>query len=192
MLIACQHTLAEHGEGAMDRIVADSGACCQRDDGYGMWCSNCSCSGRSGHDVEFVGLRAGVALSVVAVAVVVGGVAAHLRASAAPACSSNAALGQVYAALRDRFHLESVFLNDIRTLSGGWFSSRYDCSAEVTEIRGNVTASGLPWRAVRYQIVRRETSPYADVTVSVGGNVPLAPGRRSLWQRLFGWQPARS
>ena len=131
-------------------------------------------------------MRAGVVWSGVAAAVVVGGIAAYLRAGAAPACGSDAALGQVYAALHDRFHLESIYLNDIRTVSGGWFSGRYDCSAEVTEIRGNIAASGMPWRAVRYQIVRRETAPYADVTVSLGGSVPLAPERKSFWQRVFG------
>jgi hypothetical protein len=115
-----------------------------------------------------------------------GAFAAHLHSKAPPACGSDEALGQVYAALRDRFHLESIFLNDIRTLSGGWFSAQYDCSAQVTEIRGNIAASGMPWRAVRYQIVRRKTAPYAGVTVSLGGSVPLAPKRPSFWQRVFG------
>jgi len=141
---------------------------------------------RSEAEAGSVAVRAGVGWAVLAAAVIMGGAAAYLRSDAAPACGSDAALGQVYAALRDRFRLESVFLNDIKTLSGGYFSGHRDCAAEVTEIRGNVAASGMAWRAVRYQIVRREAAPYADVTVSLGDSVPLAPERRSLWQRVFG------
>jgi hypothetical protein len=143
--------------------------------------------GRSKSEAESVAVRTRIVWAVfLGAAVFLGSAAAYLRSDAAPACGSDAALGQVYAVLRDRFHLDSVFLNDIKPLAGGYFSDRRNCAAEVTEIRGNVAASGMAWRAVRYRIVRRETAPYADVTVSLGDNVPLAPERRSFWQRLFG------
>ena len=111
----------------------------------------------------------------------------YLHRDAPPACNSDEALDHVYATLRDRFHLQSIFLNDIRTLSGGYFSNRYDCSAEVTEVRGNIAASGMPWRAVRYRIVHQDTAPYAAVTVELGGTVPLAPKRRTFWQRVLAY-----
>ena len=123
-----------------------------------------------------------VALTVVAVA---GAVTLYLRSGAAPDCGSDAALGQVYAALRDRFHLESVFLNDIQARSGWYLSTRRDCSAEVTEIRGNVAVSGMPWRAVRYRIVYPDPAAPAAVTVELGGSVPLAPKPRTFWQRVL-------
>lgn len=113
--------------------------------------------------------------------------AAYLHRNAPPGCGSDTALGQVYAALRDRFHMESVFLNDIRTVSGGWFSDHDECSAEVTEIRGNVAASGMPWRRVRYQIAHLEAAPYAAVTVALGGSVPLAPKAPTFWQRVWAY-----
>jgi hypothetical protein len=115
------------------------------------------------------------------------GTGMYLHRNAPPACTSDEALGRVYATLRDHFHLESVFLNDIRTLSGGFFSDHYDCSAEVTEIRGNIAASDMSWRAVRYRIARQETAPDAAVTVELGGSVPLAPKQRTLWQRVLAY-----
>lgn len=115
------------------------------------------------------------------------GAGMYLHRNAPPACTSDEALGLAYATLRDRFHLESVFLNDIRTLSGGYFSDHYDCSAEVTEIRGNIAASGMPWRAVRYQIAHQEAAPDTVVTVELGGGVPLAPKQKTFWQRVLAY-----
>ncbi|HUB13720.1 MAG TPA: hypothetical protein VMB34_17355 [Acetobacteraceae bacterium] len=118
---------------------------------------------------------------------VAGAMALYLRSDAAAACDSDEALGQVYALLRDRFHLQSVFLNDIRAVSGGYFGDRRDCSAEVTEIRGNVAASSMPWRAVRYRIVRQHPAPSAVVSVELGGDRPLAPRRPSFWMRVLAY-----
>ena len=139
----------------------------------------------SGPKQESAALRARAWFVVLAVAAIAGASTAYLRSGAAPDCGSDAVLGQVYAELRDRFHLESVFLNDIEARSGWYFSGRRDCSAEVTEIRGNVAASGMPWREVRYRIVYQDVAPYAAVTVVLGGNVPLAPKPRTLWQRML-------
>ena len=123
-----------------------------------------------------------VLLTVVSVA---GVLTAYLRSTAAPDCASDVALGQVYAALRDRFHLQSVFLNDIKEHAGWYLSDRRDCSAEVSEIRGNVAASGMDWREVRYRIVARDGAPDAAVSVELGGRVPLAPKSRTFWQRML-------
>ena len=71
------------------------------------------------------------------------GLYAHMRA--APGCDSGQAQRTTYQILRDKFHFDSVFMNDIRTVSGGYFSDQRECAAQVTEIRGNVNASDMPW-----------------------------------------------
>jgi hypothetical protein len=103
---------------------------------------------------------------------------------AAPACDSEQALGRVYEIPRDEFHFDSVLVNNITTVSGGFFSDRHECSAEVTEIRGNVNASDMPWREVRYWIVPGDKSERSAITVRLGGGVPLAEPTPSLWKRL--------
>jgi hypothetical protein len=109
----------------------------------------------------------------------------YAHRDAPPTCDSEQALSRVGEVMRDEYHLDSTFLNNIRTVSGGFFSDSHECSAEVTEIRGNVNASDMPWREVRYQIVRREKSEHADITVRLGGAVPLAGPSPSLWARLI-------
>ena len=107
---------------------------------------------------------------------------AHL--AAAPACNSDAALRRVSDILRDQFHFDSTFVNNVRTVSGGYFSDSLECSAQVTQIRGNVSASDMPWRELRYWIARRDAAMPSDITVKVGGGTPLAPPPPSIWQRL--------
>ena len=108
--------------------------------------------------------------------------------STAPAdCGSDPALHDVTRVLRDRYHLDGVFVNNIRTEAGGWFSDRRECSAEVAEIRGNVNAADMPWREVRYRIVRAAESEEPEVTVVLGGAVPLAKPTGSWWERLLAW-----
>jgi hypothetical protein len=102
-------------------------------------------------------------------------------------CDSEQALNLVSEVLRDEYHLDSTLINGIRTVSGGFFSHSHQCSAEVTQIRGNVNASDMPWRKVRYQIVRREKSVDSGITVSLGGAVPLAEPPPSLWTRLLAY-----
>lgn len=114
-----------------------------------------------------------------------GGLALYVHRDAPPACDSEQALHGVSDILRDQFHLDSLFVNNIATVSGGWFSDRHECSAEVASIRGNVDASAMPWRSIQYQIDRRDKSRRAVISVRLGGDVPLAKPQPSLWERLL-------
>jgi len=100
-------------------------------------------------------------------------------------CDSERALNRVSEVLRDEYHFDSTLINGVRTISGGFFSHSHQCAAEVAQIRGNVNASDMPWREVRYEIIRREKSVHSDITVSLGGAVPLAEPPPSLWTRLL-------
>jgi hypothetical protein len=44
----------------------------------------------------------------------------------------------------------------------------------------------MAWREIRYWIVPRGTPARSDITVNLGGCVPLAEPAPSLWKRLFG------
>jgi hypothetical protein len=133
-------------------------------------------------------LRARTILTCGAVAVaLIGAVAWYLDSEASPGCASEPALHQVTDQLREQFHLDGVFVNDIRTVAGGWFSHRRACSAQIAVIRGNVNASDMPWREIRYQIEQRASSGNPTITVSLEGTVPLAQPAPSLWERLLAW-----
>ena len=99
----------------------------------------------------------------------------YAHRDAPPTCDSEQALSKVGEVLRDEYHLDSTFLNNIQTVSGGFFSDSHECSAEVTPIRGNVNASDMPWREVQYQLEQREKPERFSITVNLGGAVPL-PG----------------
>jgi hypothetical protein len=105
--------------------------------------------------------------------------------SAAPDCDSEVVLHDMGTVLRDRDHLDSIFVNNVTTESGGWFSATRECSAEVATIRGDVAASNLPWREVRYRIGVDGESGQASVAVTLGGDVPLAGPEPSWWSRLL-------
>jgi len=121
----------------------------------------------------------------VAVLALAGGL--FLRGNASPGCDSEPALHRVTDVLRDQFHLDGVFVNNVRTVSGGLFSDRRECSAEVAVIRGNVNASDMPWREIGYRIDRQATSDDPAITVTLGGDVPLAKPVPSLWERLLAY-----
>jgi hypothetical protein len=106
---------------------------------------------------------------------------------ASPSCESTQALDKVDAVLRDDYHLDSIFLNNIRTLSGSLFSGRHECSAEVAAIRGNVNASDMPWRELHYRIEERDRAAAPTISVTLGANVPLAKPGPSLWEQLLGY-----
>jgi hypothetical protein len=114
-----------------------------------------------------------------------GAVALYAHEQASPACDSEQAMDRVSVLLRNNFHLDSLLMNNVRTVSGGYFSDRRECSAEVTQIRGNVDASGMKWRAVRYRIVYQDKSRRPAITAELGGSVPLAAKVPSLWKRLL-------
>jgi hypothetical protein len=92
---------------------------------------------------------------------------------------------RVSAILHDEYYLDTVFVNDVATVSGWFFSGTHECSAEVATIRGSVDASALPWQALRYRIVHQNTAQSFAVTAELGGRVPLSPQSPSLWERLL-------
>ena len=104
---------------------------------------------------------------------------------AAPDCDSEEVLHRMGAALRDQDHLDSIFINNIRTLSGNWFSAARECSADVSSIRGDVAASSMPWREVLYQIAGNDESGKLSVAVTLGDTVPLAGPEESFWDRFL-------
>jgi hypothetical protein len=114
-----------------------------------------------------------------------GGAGFYLDRDAAPACDSEPVLHAVTGILRDQFQLDGIFVNNISTESGGYFSDRRECSAEVASIRGNVNASDMPWRSVRYQIEQGKDSDHPVVSARLGGIVPLAKPAPSFWERLL-------
>jgi len=114
----------------------------------------------------------------------VGTVGLYARWNSLPTCDSEQAMNRVDEVLRDEYHLDSIFVNDIQTVSGEFFGDRRECSAEVTPIRGNMNASDMPWQEVRYQIERRAESEILAITIKLGGAVPLAGPPPSLWARL--------
>src|ERR1035441_8411151 len=135
---------------------------------------------------EFDELTARMALSISVVAFAsLGSVVLYLHGGAAPTCDSELAKRSVYKALRDDFHLSGILLNNVGTVSGGFFSDSHDCSAEVAEIKGNVNMGDMPWREIRYRIVLHGKSPV--VAVEMGGHVPFAPSAPSLCTRLLAY-----
>jgi hypothetical protein len=120
-----------------------------------------------------------------AVVAALGCAAWYAHGSAAPACDSNETQGQVYRVLHEQFHMDSVFLHDVSTTSGGYFSGAHDCAGEAAEIRGNVDAADLSWRQVHYRVVRSDSSEDPDVTVELGGATPFVKQpEQTFWTRL--------
>jgi len=118
----------------------------------------------------------------IAIVAALGAAGFYAASGAAPACDSDPVLHAVTDTLRDRFRLDGIFLNNIGTVSGGLFGRRRECSAEVAAIRGNVNASDMPWRSIRYQT---DQSDRSVVAVQLGEGVPLAEQTPSFWERLF-------
>jgi hypothetical protein len=135
---------------------------------------------------EFDDLTRRSALLVIAAAAVLAGAGAlYAHGNAAPGCDSEAAQSRLYKILSAQFHLDSIFINNVTTTAGTWFSDRQTCSAEVVSIRGNVNASDMPWRSIRYSIERPAPPQPFKLSVQLGGSAPLAEPAPSLWSRLF-------
>jgi len=128
-----------------------------------------------------------MALSIGCIAVAsLGGAALYAHRGAAPACDSDKVQGQVYLVLHDQFHLAGVFLHDVTTTSGGFFSHNRECAAEVAEIRGNVNAGDMRWRQFSYRIALSDKSEPFVVTVDLGGATPFVrQPEQTLWTRLL-------
>ena len=109
----------------------------------------------------------------------------YAHRNAPPTCDSEQAWRKLSDVLRDAYHLDGMFLNNVETVSGGFFSDNHECSAEIAPIRGNVNASDMPWREIRYRIEQRDNSGRFSITVKLGGAVPLAVPSPSPWARLL-------
>jgi hypothetical protein len=129
-----------------------------------------------------------MALSIGCVAVAsIGAAALYVHSVAPPTCGSELALDRIAGILRDDFHLAAILTNNVRTESGWFFSDSHDCSAQVAEIRGDVDASAMSWRDIRYQIVHQDKPPSFGITVELGDHVPLEPKAPSLWMRMLAY-----
>jgi hypothetical protein len=104
----------------------------------------------------------------------------------APGCASDAAMRQVSMRLHDQFHFDGVMVNNATGISGSYFDARRECSAQVAQIRGDVAASDMHWRAIHYWIASGEQPERLDVRLELGEAVPLAAPPLTLWQRLLG------
>lgn len=129
--------------------------------------------------------RRGVVTMIVIGAVAIGATAWELHKDNPPSCTSEQALNAVSTALHDRYELDSIFLNDIRTVRGNWFSSSFDCRAEETVIAGNRNMEDLPWRAVHYKVMHLDGVPNFAVVAELDGPTPFVRDKLSFWQRLF-------
>jgi hypothetical protein len=121
------------------------------------------------------------------VALALGGGVLYAHRNAPPACGSAPTLDRVTAALRAQSQLTSIVISDVRTLSSGFFGSRYECSADVAEIRSDVTANNMHWHEIKYSSVRPGKSPLTVVSVTIGPEIPLPPQILSWWDRLHAW-----
>jgi hypothetical protein len=108
----------------------------------------------------------------------------YMAGEAAPSCGDEQVVHTMTDTLRGQFHLDGLFVNNITSVSGGFFSDRRQCSAEVAEIR-NMKASDMPWRSVQYRIERRRDSDRPAISVQMGGSVPLAKPGPSFWEQLM-------
>lgn len=129
--------------------------------------------------------RSGAVTLTVTAAALLGVMVWNLRRDTPPSCTSEEALNGAYAALHDRYQLDSIFLNNIRTIDGGWFSRQFECSAEVATIRGNEDLVRLQWRSVHYTVMHVEGVPNFAVLADLGGPTPFVRKKPSFWERLI-------
>jgi hypothetical protein len=101
-------------------------------------------------------------------------------------CGNDDVLNDVHDILRDRFHVDHILFNGVRTLSGNALTGHYACQAQIAEIRGNVGASDMGWRGVSYSSIGHRLPEPPSVTAELENGVPLAPHNpKSLWDRVF-------
>jgi HD-like signal output (HDOD) protein len=119
-------------------------------------------------------------------AVAAGGGLTYLHRHAPPGCAAEVTLDRVSAALRTQWQLPSVIVENVRTVSSGFFGNRYECSADVARLLSGVAASDMEWHQVRYSSERPGSSPLTVVSVTVGPAIPLPPSR-SFLDRIRAW-----
>lgn len=128
----------------------------------------------------------GASMSIAIMIAVLAAAGTYGFAYRAPACDSDWTLSRVYATLRDQSRLTSIYLNNTENVAGGYFAIRRDCSAQVAEIRGNVSPADTQWRALRYSIAPSPARADPVVTVQLGENQSYIRPSQSLLRRLFG------
>ncbi len=130
--------------------------------------------------------RWGLVLLVLAALVGVGAGGVQARRNLRAACGNDDVLTEVHVVLRDRFRIDHIFINGVRTVSGSMLTGRYECTAQIAEIRGNQDASAMSWRGIRYSSINRHPGAPPAVAVDLESTMPLAPPEpKSLWERLF-------
>lgn len=136
--------------------------------------------------LEFNALTPRVGILVVIVALA-GAAELFMHEVAAPTCDSSEAQAKLYDVLLNEFRMHNIFVNNVTTTTGGWFNTTQACSAQVTEIRGNVSASDMPWQGVQFNIRRPNLAQPFAMKVTLDGAEPLAAPNPSLWARLLAY-----
>jgi hypothetical protein len=126
-----------------------------------------------------------VAIGVLAAAASGGGaVMAHRNLQSS--CGNDDVLSAVHDILRDQFHVDHILMNGVQTISGNVLTGRYECRAQIADIRGNVDASAMNWRGVSYTSVSHDAGTPPQVTAELETGMALAPhDPKSLWDRVF-------
>lgn len=127
--------------------------------------------------IKLIGLTAAAAI------VAVGG---YFYFAAAPSCSSDRAQDRASALLRSQFNMDSIFFNNIQEVSGNIFSDHRECTAQVTQIKGNTSPTTMSWRQLRYSIAPGTKPELPEVKIDLGSSGPFVPPPLTLWQRIYG------
>jgi hypothetical protein len=127
--------------------------------------------------IKQIGVVAAVAI------VAVGG---YFYFAAAPYCDSNQVQSRTSELLRSQFSLDSVFFNNIQEVSGNIFSGRRECTAQVTQIKGNTSPTAMTWRKLRYSVALGTEPELPDIKIDLGPSGPFVPPPLTLWQRIYG------
>ena len=122
----------------------------------------------------------------VVAAVAIVSVGGYFYFAAAPACTSNQVQGRASELLRTQFSLDSVFFNNIQEVSGNIFSDHRECTAQVTQIKGNTSPTAMSWRQLRYSIAAGTEPELSDIKIDLGPSGPYVPPPLTLWERIYG------
>ena len=122
----------------------------------------------------------------VVTAVAIVAVGAYFYFAAAPSCDSDKVQARTSDLLRSQFSLDSVFFNNIQEVSGNIFSDRRECTAQITQIKGNTSPTAMSWRQLRYSIAPGTDPDLPDIKADLGPSGPYVPPPVTLWERIFG------
>lgn len=128
----------------------------------------------------------GATFSVAMIITALAGAGAYGLVHRAPGCESDWTLQRTYATLRDKFQLSSIYINNVENVDGGYFAAQRDCSAQVAEIRGNVSLADTQWRALSYSISSSSGPANPGISVQLGDRQPYIKPPPTLLGRLFG------